>query len=165
MRIVFQILLLGAAVLVLSSCQQGGSSAPTAAQAPSAPAAPRQPEIKPPYPVTDSSQIIYSGGVGIYYVEKGAGAIPKPNSMVMINYHGMLEDGTVFDSSFERGKVADFNLGNLIQGWQIGLTQVPTGSKVKLFIPAELGYGAQGSPPKIPGNADLVFDIELITTY
>ncbi|MCL4137447.1 UNVERIFIED_CONTAM: hypothetical protein GTU68_015545 [Idotea baltica] len=81
-----------------------------------------------------------------------------------MNYHGMLLDGSVFDSSFGQGGVKDFSLQQLIKGWQVGLTKVRTGSKVKLIIPPELGYGAQARP-SIPANSTLVFDIELVSTY
>lgn len=124
------------------------------------------PALKPPYPIADSSDFVsLTGGIKLYFVEKGNGAIPKPGSNVFINYHGMLMNGTVFDSSFDRGTPADFSLAQLIQGWQIGLTSTPSGSKIKLFVPSAYGYGERGSPPNIPPNADLIFDIELISTY
>jgi FKBP-type peptidyl-prolyl cis-trans isomerase FkpA len=120
--------------------------------------------LQPPYPLTDSSQIQYVEGIGIYYVEKGNGSIPQAGSQVLIDYHGMLTDGSVFDSSFDNEGYVDFALSNLIKGWQIGLTKVPSGSKVKLIIPPELGYGNQDRPG-IPANSTLVFDIELVSTY
>ncbi|RMG30311.1 MAG: FKBP-type peptidyl-prolyl cis-trans isomerase [Bacteroidetes bacterium] len=157
-------------VLLMAACSGSGESAASEAPAspPPAAAAPTSPAstLKPPYPIADSSQVqTLPGGIQLYIIEKGSGAIPKPGSHVFINYHGMLTDGTVFDSSFERGAPADFALNQLIKGWQIGLTAVPTGSKIKLIIPPEYGYGPQGSPPNIPGNATLIFDIELISTY
>ncbi|MEL6842184.1 MAG: FKBP-type peptidyl-prolyl cis-trans isomerase, partial [Bacteroidota bacterium] len=110
------------------------------------------------------SQIQEVDGIQIYIVEKGSGAIPTPGSNVVINYHGYLTNGEVFDSSFEREGVADFPLNNLIQGWQIGLTKVPSGSKVKLIVPPELGYGS-AARPGIPANSTLIFDIDLISYY
>lgn len=157
-------------LLILISCSQNTSSetkseaAPAVNSTPAAAAA--VPQLKPPYPIEDSSNVqILEGGIKMYVLQKGTGAVPRPKSNVMINYHGMLMNGKVFDSSFDRGTPSDFNLGSLIRGWQIGLTQVGTGSKIKLIIPPEYGYGERGSPPNIPGNATLVFDIELITTY
>ncbi len=141
------------------------SSAPADSATPSATAKPSS-SLKPPYPIADSTDFqMLTGGIKLYMIEKGTGAIPKAGSHVFINYHGMLTNGTVFDSSFDRGAAADFSLTQLIQGWQIGLTAVPTGSKIKLFIPPAYGYGERGSPPNIPPNADLIFDIELISTY
>lgn len=120
---------------------------------------------KVPFVITDSSQVeILEGGVKMYFIEKGSGAVPNRDAHVLIHYHGMLMDGTVFDSSFERGQPADFVLNALIQGWQVALTKAPSGSKVKLIIPPDMGYGAGGSG-SIPPNSTLVFDIELISTY
>ncbi|PPS18606.1 hypothetical protein GOBAR_AA01993 [Gossypium barbadense] len=77
---------------------------------------------------------------------------------------GKLTDGTVFDSSFERGDPIEFELGSgqVIKGWDQGLLGMCVGEKRKLKIPAKLGYGDHGSPPKIPGGATLVFDTELV---
>lgn len=150
------------------STTQGDTTPPAAplaapqAHAESAPAT--TPAPQPPYPLPDSSQITYVEGVGIYFVEKGHGPTPQPGSHVVIDYHGMLTDGSVFDSSFDEEGYVDFALNNLIRGWQIGLTQVPTGSRVKLIVPPELGYGSQARP-NIPANSTLVFDIELASTY
>ncbi|MFK7923644.1 MAG: FKBP-type peptidyl-prolyl cis-trans isomerase [Bacteroidia bacterium] len=135
------------------------ATTPEAAPAQSAPTG-----IQPPYQVADSSQVQMVEGIQIYVIEKGAGATPKPGSNVVINYHGYLTNGEVFDSSFDKDGVVDFPLNNLIRGWQIGLTQVPTGSKVKLIVPPELAYGATARPG-IPANSTLVFDIDLISTY
>ncbi|WCJ37932.1 FK506-binding protein 2 [Euphorbia peplus] len=83
---------------------------------------------------------------------------------VKVHYRGKLTDGTVFDSSFERGDPIEFELGSgqVIKGWDQGLLGMCVGEKRKLKIPAKLGYGEQGSPPKIPGGATLVFDTELV---
>ncbi|CAL5427127.1 unnamed protein product [Camellia sinensis] len=77
---------------------------------------------------------------------------------------GKLTDGSVFDSSFERGDPIEFELGSgqVIKGWDQGLLGMCIGEKRKLKIPAKLGYGEQGSPPTIPGGATLVFDTELV---
>ena len=82
-----------------------------------------------------------------------------------IHYTGVLAaDGTEFDSSWGRGASTSFPLGNLIQGWQEGLEGVTVGSRVVLQVPPELGYGAEGSPPTIPADADLVFVIDVLDT-
>ncbi|KAI3829862.1 hypothetical protein L1987_03992 [Smallanthus sonchifolius] len=83
---------------------------------------------------------------------------------IKVHYRGKLTDGTVFDSSFERGTPFEFELGSgqVIKGWDQGLLGMCVGEKRKLKIPAKMGYGERGSPPKIPGGATLIFDTELI---
>ncbi|KAI4326369.1 hypothetical protein MLD38_031691 [Melastoma candidum] len=83
---------------------------------------------------------------------------------IKVHYRGKLTDGTVFDSSFERGDPIEFELGSgqVIKGWDQGLLGACVGEKRKLKIPAKLGYGDQGSPPTIPGGATLIFDTELV---
>ncbi|KAK9057454.1 hypothetical protein SSX86_022289 [Deinandra increscens subsp. villosa] len=83
---------------------------------------------------------------------------------IKVHYRGKLTDGTVFDSSFERGIPFEFELGGgqVIKGWDQGLLGMCVGEKRKLKIPAKMGYGERGSPPKIPGGATLIFDTELI---
>ncbi|GFP93514.1 fk506-binding protein 2 [Phtheirospermum japonicum] len=83
---------------------------------------------------------------------------------VKVHYRGKLTDGTVFDSSFERGDPIEFELGSgqVIKGWDQGLLGMCLGEQRKLKIPSKLGYGEQGSPPTIPGGATLVFDTELV---
>lgn len=144
------------------ACKKQGADVKTAPIVSAPAAAPAKHE---PYAIKDSSQIIDLGeGLKLYFVEKGNGAKPQANSTIYINYHGYLTDGKVFDSSFDRGQAVDFNLNGLIQGWQRGLAQVPTGSKVVLIVPPALGYGPQGSGT-IPPNSTLIFDIDLINTY
>ncbi|CAH8383652.1 unnamed protein product [Eruca vesicaria subsp. sativa] len=83
---------------------------------------------------------------------------------IKVHYRGKLTDGTVFDSSFERGDPIEFELGSgqVIPGWDQGLLGACVGEKRKLKIPSKLGYGDNGSPPKIPGGATLIFDTELV---
>jgi len=88
----------------------------------------------------------------------------KRGDRLQMHYTGTLEDGTEFDSSIPRGDPFSFTLGSgqVIKGWDQGLIGMCEGEKRKLVIPSDLGYGDRGSPPKIPGGATLIFEVELI---
>ncbi|MDO4211746.1 MAG: FKBP-type peptidyl-prolyl cis-trans isomerase [Bacteroidales bacterium] len=103
-------------------------------------------------------------GGGVFYKElkAGTGAKPGQDSEVRVNYEGRLIDGTVFDSSYERGQEASFPVSGVIQGWQIALKAMPVGSTWEVYIPQYYGYGSQGSGPKIPPYSALVFKVELL---
>lgn len=100
---------------------------------------------------------------GLQYevLEEGTGPKPQATDVVRVHYKGKLIDGTVFDSSYERDQPAQFGLNRVIPGWTEGLQLMPVGSKYKLYIPQEIGYGArdQGS---IPPFSTLVFEVELL---
>jgi FKBP-type peptidyl-prolyl cis-trans isomerase FkpA len=102
---------------------------------------------------------------GLAYKIEAAGSAKKPKAedTVEVHYHGTLIDGTVFDSSKERNQPVSFPLNRVIKGWTEGLQLLGEGGKIKLVIPSELAYGDAGAPPKIPGGATLVFDVELIS--
>ncbi len=89
-------------------------------------------------------------------------AKPTAQSMVRVHYHGTLTDGSVFDSSVERGQPAEFPVNGVISGWVEALQLMSVGDKWKLSIPADLAYGAQSPSPKIPANSALVFEVELL---
>jgi len=97
-------------------------------------------------------------------IKVGTGPAAKTGDHVIVHYTGTLTDGTKFDSSRDRDAPFDFSLGagQVIKGWDEGVVGMRKGGKRKLTIPPELGYGPQGSPPKIPPNATLVFEIEMI---
>lgn len=101
---------------------------------------------------------------GIQYkvLTEGNGEKPTLESTVVAHYHGTLVDGTVFDSSYDRGAPATFALGRVVKGWQEVLPLMSVGAKWQVAIPPELAYGESGAPPKIGGNETLLFDIELI---
>ncbi|MCS6899056.1 MAG: FKBP-type peptidyl-prolyl cis-trans isomerase [Myxococcales bacterium] len=94
----------------------------------------------------------------------GTGAEAKEGSTVKVHYTGTLKNGTKFDSSRDKNEPFEFTIGKgmVIKGWDQGVVGMKVGGKRKLTIPHELGYGERGSPPKIPGKATLLFDIELL---
>lgn len=94
----------------------------------------------------------------------GTGAEAAKGSAVSVHYVGTLQDGTVFDSSRDRGSPFTFIIGQgkVIRGWDQGVLGMRVGGKRKLVVPPHLGYGEDGSPPRIPGNATLLFEIELL---
>jgi FKBP-type peptidyl-prolyl cis-trans isomerase FkpA len=100
---------------------------------------------------------------GLFYrvVEEGTGERPDPTSMVLVHYEGRLLDGTVFDSSIQRGAPAEFSVGGVIPGMSMGLMMMQEGGNMTLYIPADLAYGDQ-SQPTIPAGSALIFEVELI---
>jgi FKBP-type peptidyl-prolyl cis-trans isomerase len=101
---------------------------------------------------------------GLMYqvLKNGAGSSPTNGTMVTVHYTGTFLDGTVFDSSVDRGAPTQFKIGGVIQGWNEALLSMKKGEKRLLVIPPELGYGERGYPGAIPGNAFLVFEVELL---
>ena len=101
---------------------------------------------------------------GLHYevLTLGDGEKPTAESTVSVHYHGTLVDGTVFDSSVERGQPAEFPVGGVIAGWTEALQLMPAGSKYKLAVPAELAYGERGAGAAIGPHATLVFEVELL---
>jgi FKBP-type peptidyl-prolyl cis-trans isomerase FklB len=101
-------------------------------------------------------------GLQYLVIKEGDGDLPSLTDEVKCHYHGRLIDGTVFDSSVERGQPAVFPVNGVIQGWVEALQLMPVGSKWRLFVPPELGYGEQGAGGAIGPNSTLVFDVELL---
>lgn len=102
-------------------------------------------------------------GLQYMILTEGNGPRPAASNKVTCHYHGMLIDGTVFDSSVRRGQPATFPLNAVIKGWTEGLQLMPTGSKWRFFIPSHLGYGDRGAGAQIGPNSTLIFDVELIS--
>jgi FKBP-type peptidyl-prolyl cis-trans isomerase len=102
---------------------------------------------------------------GLQYevLRDGTGPKPSASSTVEVHYEGRLTNGAIFDSSYQRKETISFPLNRVIPGWTEGLQLMPTGSKYRLYIPSELGYGARGAGADIPPNATLIFDVELIS--
>jgi len=101
---------------------------------------------------------------GLQYrvLEQGSGETPGKTDKVVVNYTGKLLDGTVFDSSFERGQPATFQVDQVIKGWTEALQLMKQGGRWELYIPPGLAYGDMGSPPNIPPHSTLIFEVELI---
>jgi FKBP-type peptidyl-prolyl cis-trans isomerase FkpA len=95
-------------------------------------------------------------------IKSGAGASPKATDSVTVHYHGTLANGSVFDSSVQRGQPASFNLGQVIPCWTEGLQLMKAGEKGRLVCPSDLAYGDRGRPPQIPPGATLIFEVELL---
>lgn len=103
---------------------------------------------------------------GLKYVDlvDGDGPSPQPGQMTTVHYTGTFENGTKFESSLDSGKPYEFKIGTgaVIKGWDEGIMTMKAGGKRKLIIPPNLAYGPQGSPPKIPPNTTLIFEVELL---
>lgn len=111
----------------------------------------KRPEVK----VTES-------GLQYEVLKQGDGPIPTASDKVKVHYHGTLIDGTVFDSSVERGESIVFPVTGVIKGWVEALQMMPVGSKWKLYIPSNLAYGERGAGGTIGPNAVLIFEVELL---
>ena len=101
-------------------------------------------------------------GIVIQEMKAGTGPTPHAANKVKVHYHGTLPDGTVFDSSVERGQPTTFPLKRVIKCWTEGVQTIKVGGKSRLICPPDLAYGDRGSPPRIPPGAALVFEVELI---
>lgn len=106
--------------------------------------------------------VTLASGLQYEVIAAGTGATPKASDSVKVHYHGMLIDGSVFDSSVNRGEPTIFGVTQVISGWVEALQLMPVGSKWRLFIPSELAYGAQGAGQAIAPHSTLVFEVELL---
>ncbi len=104
----------------------------------------------------------FDSGLIVVHTSEGTGAMPSATDQVKVHYHGTFSDGSVFDSSVERGAPVVFPLNRVIPCWTEGLRKIKAGGKAKLTCPSNIAYGDNGAPPRIPPGATLVFDVELI---
>ena len=103
-----------------------------------------------------------SSEVTVTHTEQGSGPSPAATDVVLVHYHGTFPDGSVFDSSVERGQPATFPLNRVIRCWTEGVQLMKVGGKARLVCPPEIAYGARGAPPRIPPSATLHFEVELL---
>lgn len=115
-------------------------------------------------PMPDANAVTTPSGLKYVELKEGTGATPQPGQTVEVHYVGTLEDGTKFDSSRDRGQPFSFKIGvgQVIKGWDEGLSTMKVGGRRQLIIPPELGYGSRGAGNVIPANATLLFDVELL---
>lgn len=111
----------------------------------------------------DSGVIVLPSGLQYKVIVEGKGEKPKAEDKVTVHYHGTLINGTVFDSSVERGEPIELSPNNVIEGWKEALQLMPVGSKWKLFIPANMAYGDRQTQGPIEPNSALIFEVELIS--
>jgi FKBP-type peptidyl-prolyl cis-trans isomerase FklB len=102
-------------------------------------------------------------GLQYQVLEEGSGAIPKEDDTVTVHYEGKTLDGTIFDSSLQRGEPVSFPVNGVIQGWQEALQLMPVGSKWRIWVPSDLAYGERGAGRDIGPNETLIFDVELMS--
>lgn len=101
-------------------------------------------------------------GLVITHIVEGTGPSPTANDVVEVHYHGTFPDGSVFDSSVERGETARFPLNRVIPCWTEGVAMMNVGGKAQLVCPPAIAYGPRGAPPRIPPNATLHFEVDLV---
>lgn len=112
---------------------------------------------------TQKGVVTTASGLQYMVLRQGSGERPMPTSKVRVAYEGKLLDGTVFDSSYQKGQPVEFGLDQVIPGWSEGVSLMPVGSKYRFWIPSNLGYGPQGTPGgPIGPDATLTFDVELL---
>lgn len=146
------------------SAEQNNSADESAADSAEAEAAPAAPAATPT-PLNPEKTVITDSGLQYTEVVAGQGPQPQQGDVVAVHYTGTLEDGTVFDSSYDRGEPIRFPLGAgmVIPGWEEGIAMMNEGGQAILVIPPDIAYGSQGAGSVIPPNATIIFDVELVS--
>ncbi len=154
--------LLGVTVILILIATIPGRGGSAIAGAPQQQAAAPPAQQSQPMPQSPVGEAVRTAS-GLEYIDEvvGSGPQPQPGQNVVVHYTGYLDDGTIFDSSVQRGQPAEFPVDQVIPGFREGILGMKVGGKRRLIIPPELGYGAQGQGP-IPPNARLTFDVELL---
>jgi len=148
-----------AATLCLVGCQKDEATP----GAPKEPAAPTPAAAAAPTNTKTIEMKTTASGLKYTVMKQGTGTVsPKATDTVKVHYHGTLLDGTVFDSSVDRGQPISFPLNRVIPGWTEGVQLMKVGDKFKFEIPPNLAYGPNSPSPKIPANSTLVFEVELL---
>ncbi|HEY1786791.1 MAG TPA: FKBP-type peptidyl-prolyl cis-trans isomerase [Verrucomicrobiae bacterium] len=111
---------------------------------------------------TQPGIVVLPDGLQYKVIKDGSGATPGANDVVTVNYRGTFVDGTEFDSSFKRGRPAEFPVTGVIPGWTEALEKMKVGSKWDVYVPSNLAYGPNGRPPLVGPNQTLIFEVELI---
>jgi FKBP-type peptidyl-prolyl cis-trans isomerase len=166
MQMMLRTLMILAAACSLAACQPKAGSQSAQGEGPQAPAGADQSAASKAFLAKNAKEpgvVVLPDGLQYKIVSSGAATGLKPhiNDEVKVNYEGKLIDGTVFDSSYERGQPAAMPLKGLVKAWQEALQKMKPGDVWMLYVPPELGYGAEGQGP-IPPGAALIFKIELI---
>jgi peptidylprolyl isomerase len=144
---------LGSLLLLVALAACGRGSSDDQAGAPAAPAE-----------VDDAEYVTTASGLRYYDLEVGDGPAPQPGQTAVVHYSGWLVDGTLFDSSLNRGQPFSFVLGagRVIRGWDEGVATMRVGGRRQLVLPPELAYGERGAGGVIPPGATLIFEVELL---
>ena len=147
------------AALALAGCGKESTPAPTSGPTVTGPASATNAAVSPAAGAMKTT----ASGLKYEVLKQGAGTVsPKATDTVNVHYHGTLLNGTVFDSSVQRGEPISFPLNGVIPGWTEGLQLMHVGDKFKFEIPPGLAYGAGSPSPLIPPNSTLVFEVELL---
>src|SRR5262245_26407335 len=156
------LLILAAAAICLSGCKKESESS-GGGQAAGTPPSTGAPAVPAANNAAAGEWQTTASGLKYQVMKHGTGTTsPKATDTVKVHYHGTLLDGTVFDSSVQRGEPISFPLTRVIPGWTEGLQLMKVGDKFKFEIPPNLAYGPNSPSPKIPPNSTLVFEVELI---
>lgn len=151
-------------VVVAGYCLSSDANAGDETKPPSAaPSATAQPTTPVQTSIEGLKEVKTESGLKYWDIKVGDGAAVEPGSKVTVHYSGWLTDGFLFDSSVQRGQPYTTSLNKVVKGWTEGIGSMKIGGKRRLEIPPGLGYGTRGNPPKIPPDATLIFDVELIS--